>query len=196
MNSSSEDCWTGQIMETGRKFGRLFELENLHIPMSNLCVVSSPSTLHLWHHRLVHSSLEKLRPLVFKSVLGTSQENGRTERKHRHILDSVCAMLISFSCPERTWGEAVLTVVHVINKLPSSVLVMILQVLSPLNPSSLLLFCLLHLPIIPNRTMILLLLLCLLLSIVLLSKQCRKKSRHLKKHTLESWLILLLITKL
>ena len=52
----------------------------------------------------------------------TSQQNGRTERKHRHILDSVRAMLISASCPERAWGEAALTAVHIINRLPSSVL--------------------------------------------------------------------------
>ncbi|MCI55332.1 hypothetical protein A2U01_0076582, partial [Trifolium medium] len=31
----------------------------------------------------------------------TSQQNGRAERKHRHILESVRAMLISASCPER-----------------------------------------------------------------------------------------------
>jgi hypothetical protein len=48
----------------------------------------------------------------------TSQQNGRAERKHRHILDSVRAMLISASCPERAWGE----VVHVINRLFSFVI--------------------------------------------------------------------------
>ena len=31
-------------------------------------------------------------------------------------------MLISASCPERAWGEAALTAVHIINRLPSSVL--------------------------------------------------------------------------
>ena len=56
------------------------------------------------------------------SCPGTSQQNGRAERKHRHILDSVRAMLISSSCPERAWGEAVLTSVYVINRLPSVVL--------------------------------------------------------------------------
>ena len=56
------------------------------------------------------------------SCPGTSQQNGRAERKHRHILDSVRAMLISSSCPEHAWGEAVLTAVHVINRLPSIVL--------------------------------------------------------------------------
>jgi hypothetical protein len=52
----------------------------------------------------------------------TSQQNGRAERKHRHILDSVRVMLISVSCPERSWGEAALTVVHIINRIPFFVL--------------------------------------------------------------------------
>ena len=56
------------------------------------------------------------------SCPGTSQQNGRAERKHRHILDSIRAMLFSSSCPERIWGEAALTAVYVINRLPSSVL--------------------------------------------------------------------------
>ncbi|XP_072067055.1 uncharacterized protein [Arachis hypogaea] len=122
-----------KIIGTGCKVGRLFELENLHVPSTNLCAASSPSTLHLLHRRLAHSSLGKLRPLISTVVLsqetlsefscpGTSQQNGRAERKHRHILDSVRAMLISSSCPERAWGEAVLTAVHAINRLHSSVL--------------------------------------------------------------------------
>nr|XP_029145727.1 protein STRICTOSIDINE SYNTHASE-LIKE 7 [Arachis hypogaea] len=53
---------------------------------------------------------------------GTSQQNGRTKHKHCHILDSVRAMRISSSCLERTWGEAILTTVHIINRLPSFVL--------------------------------------------------------------------------
>ncbi|TYK17748.1 Retrovirus-related Pol polyprotein from transposon TNT 1-94 [Cucumis melo var. makuwa] len=51
-----------------------------------------------------------------------SQQNGRAERKHRHILDSVRALLLSASCPEKFWGEAALTSVSTINRLPSSVL--------------------------------------------------------------------------
>ncbi|PNX78464.1 hypothetical protein L195_g034442 [Trifolium pratense] len=43
-------------------------------------------------------------------------------RKHLHILDSVRVMLISASCPERAWGEAALTAVHIINCFPSYVL--------------------------------------------------------------------------
>ncbi|KAI5436000.1 hypothetical protein KIW84_022434 [Lathyrus oleraceus] len=56
------------------------------------------------------------------SCLYTSQQNGQVERKHRHILDSVYAMLISVSCLKRTWGEATLTTVHIINRPPSSFL--------------------------------------------------------------------------
>ena len=45
------------------------------------------------------------------SCPGTSQQNGRAERKHRHILDTVRTLLISSGCPERFWGEAALTAV-------------------------------------------------------------------------------------
>ncbi|KAL4018723.1 hypothetical protein IC575_022343 [Cucumis melo] len=60
--------------------------------------------------------------LVQRSCPHTSQQNGRAERKHRHILDSVRALLLSASCPEKFWGEAALTSVYTINRLPSSVL--------------------------------------------------------------------------
>uniref|UniRef100_A0A2N9HM45 Uncharacterized protein n=1 Tax=Fagus sylvatica TaxID=28930 RepID=A0A2N9HM45_FAGSY len=56
------------------------------------------------------------------AVSGTSQQNGRAEHKHCHILDSVRAFLLSASCPERFWGEAALTAVYTINRFPSSVL--------------------------------------------------------------------------
>jgi hypothetical protein len=56
------------------------------------------------------------------SYAGKSQQNGRAEHKHCHILDSVRAFLLSASCPERFWGEAALTAVYTINRFPSSVL--------------------------------------------------------------------------
>ena len=49
---------------------------------------------------------------------GTSQQNGRAERKHRHILDTVRTLLISSRCPEYFWGEAALTVVYTMNRHP------------------------------------------------------------------------------
>ena len=60
--------------------------------------------------------------IIQRSCAETSQQNGRVKSKHRHILDSVRAFLISASCPERFWGEAALTAVYTINRLPSSAL--------------------------------------------------------------------------
>ena len=60
--------------------------------------------------------------IIQRSYAGTSQQNGRAEHKHRHILDSVRAFLISVSCPERFLGEAALTAIYTINCLSSSIL--------------------------------------------------------------------------
>uniref|UniRef100_A0A2N9H992 Reverse transcriptase Ty1/copia-type domain-containing protein n=1 Tax=Fagus sylvatica TaxID=28930 RepID=A0A2N9H992_FAGSY len=106
-----QDPRTNQVLGTGRRVGRMFELTSLHLPTtstpppSHVAPTASVFPLSLWHLRL-----------------GTSQQNGRAERKHRHILDSVRAFLISASCPERFWGEAALTAVYTINRLPSSAL--------------------------------------------------------------------------
>ncbi|KAG9447257.1 hypothetical protein H6P81_013385 [Aristolochia fimbriata] len=52
----------------------------------------------------------------------TPQQNGIAERKHRHILDTTRALLLSSSVPRVFWGEAVLTSVYIINHLSSPVL--------------------------------------------------------------------------
>jgi hypothetical protein len=49
----------------------------------------------------------------------TSQQNGRAERKHRHILDTVRALLFCASLPERFWCKAALTAVYTISRIPS-----------------------------------------------------------------------------
>jgi hypothetical protein len=56
------------------------------------------------------------------SCLGTLQQNGRAERKLRHILDTIRALLRSSSIPTPFWGEATLTTVHTINRLPTHIL--------------------------------------------------------------------------
>ena len=53
---------------------------------------------------------------------GTSQQNGRAERKFRHILDTIRALLLSAKVPAPFWGEAALNVVHVINRIPSAII--------------------------------------------------------------------------
>uniref|UniRef100_A0A2N9IJZ0 Integrase catalytic domain-containing protein n=1 Tax=Fagus sylvatica TaxID=28930 RepID=A0A2N9IJZ0_FAGSY len=55
------------------------------------------------------------------SCAGTSQQNGRAERKLRHILDTVRALTNAASTPVSFWGEAALTAVYTINRCPSPV---------------------------------------------------------------------------
>jgi hypothetical protein len=56
------------------------------------------------------------------SCPGTSQQNGHVERKLRHILDTIHALLLSTSLPTPFWGEATLTAVYTINRLPTPIL--------------------------------------------------------------------------
>ncbi|KAA8550319.1 hypothetical protein F0562_002003 [Nyssa sinensis] len=184
----------GQLLGTGRKVGRLFELTSLQIPsstntsMAAITVTSTPFDLvqsdiwgpaptpteggsryfvifvddysrytwiYLLQHRseltTVYQNFHKMVQTQFsctiktfrsdnameykdKSFLAllqhngtvshhscpyTSQQNSRAERKHRHILDTVRALLISASLPERFWGEAALTAIYTINRVPS-----------------------------------------------------------------------------
>ena len=51
------------------------------------------------------------------------QNDGVAERKHRHIMETTRALLLSSSVPKKFWGEAALTSVYVINRIPSSVIV-------------------------------------------------------------------------
>jgi transposase InsO family protein len=56
------------------------------------------------------------------SCAGTSQQNGRAERKLRHILDIVRALTNVASTPISFWGEAAFTAVYTINRCPSPVI--------------------------------------------------------------------------
>ena len=65
------------------------------------------------------SSLRQQGTVSQYSCLGTSQQNGHAERKHRHILDTVHTLLIFAQCPEHFWGEAAFTAVYTINHHPT-----------------------------------------------------------------------------
>ncbi|GKV28149.1 hypothetical protein SLEP1_g37236 [Rubroshorea leprosula] len=52
----------------------------------------------------------------------THKQDNFLELVTRHILNFVCALLISSSCPEQFWGEAALIAVYLINRIPSSIL--------------------------------------------------------------------------
>ena len=67
------------------------------------------------------SILHQFGIVPHSSCPGTSQQNGRAERKLRHILDVVRATTIAASTPSQFWGEAALTAVYTINRCPSPI---------------------------------------------------------------------------
>ena len=67
-----QDSQTGQIVGTARKVGRLFELIFLHLLSSRLSAFDvsghSTSSLALWHSRLVHASISRVKQQVSRGL--------------------------------------------------------------------------------------------------------------------------------
>ena len=57
-----------------------------------------------------------------RSVAGTPQQNGRVERKHRHLVETARAIKIHANLSDKFWGSCILAATYIINRLPSSVL--------------------------------------------------------------------------
>ncbi|KAM0049229.1 putative RNA-directed DNA polymerase [Helianthus debilis subsp. tardiflorus] len=52
----------------------------------------------------------------------TPQQNGVVERKHRHLLETARALRFEEKLPTNFWGECILTVAHIINRLPLKII--------------------------------------------------------------------------
>lgn len=57
-----------------------------------------------------------------RSIAGTPQQNGRVERKHRHLVEIAMALRLHAGLPKHLWGECILSATYLINLMPSSVL--------------------------------------------------------------------------
>ena len=73
---------------------------------------SAPFISFISQHGILHQS----------SCAHTPQQNGVTERKNRHLIETTRTLLLHYHVPFRFWGDAVLTACYLINRMPSSVL--------------------------------------------------------------------------
>ena len=75
-----QDPRTGKELGTGPRVGRMFFVDNLHLPLvapvSVAVTVSSLPSLALWHSRFGHASSSRVQQLVSRGLLGSvSKEN-------------------------------------------------------------------------------------------------------------------------
>ena len=52
----------------------------------------------------------------------TPQQNGVAKRKNRHLVETARTLLLHHKVPQRFWGDAILAVCYLINRMPSFVL--------------------------------------------------------------------------
>ena len=73
---------------------------------------STPFISFMSQHGILHQS----------SCAHTPQQNGVAERKNRHLIETAHTLLLHYHVPFHFWGDAVLTVCYLINRMPSFVL--------------------------------------------------------------------------
>jgi hypothetical protein len=73
-------------------------------------------------YQKMNSFLAQKGIIHYLSCPHAHQQNGHAERKHRHIVEVVLALLAQASMPLKFWDEAITTATYLINCTPSKVL--------------------------------------------------------------------------
>ncbi|KAG7599315.1 Ribonuclease H-like superfamily [Arabidopsis suecica] len=105
--SEMHSVLTNFLQYAAKQFGKTVKIVRSDNGTEFMCLSS-----YFRENRIIHQT----------SCVVTPQQNGRVERKHRHILNVARAVLFRASLPIKFWGEPILTAAYLINRTPSSVL--------------------------------------------------------------------------
>ena len=73
--------------------------------------------------KFLHAALLAKKGIIHqRSISGNPQQNGRVEKKHKHILKTARAIRFQGHLPLKFWGDCILSATFWINMLPSPVL--------------------------------------------------------------------------
>ncbi|CAL8152255.1 unnamed protein product [Prunus armeniaca] len=129
-NKLMSDILTKEIIGRGIKRGGLYYVDDFSIGRANNVKYPSDDKhqqIWLWHRRLGHPSFGYMRHLLPELFSVFKDSDFRCDtcilaKSHRASYPLTRALLISGHVPCHHWDDAVVTVVHLINRMPSGVL--------------------------------------------------------------------------